>query len=72
MTKNTEPVVSRYAHVLENGSVSNVSLWDAGTEYTPPEGHTLHQLDDDSPVGPGWALRDGEWVDERPEPVEVE
>jgi hypothetical protein len=48
--------------------VWGVSLWDGVTDYTPPDGHTLHKLDADSPVGPGWALRDGKWVDERPEP----
>lgn len=65
MSKKTE-TVSRYAHVLGDGTVFSVSLWDGVTDYTPPEGHTLHKLADDSPVGPGWALRDGDWVDERP------
>ena len=72
MSKKTEPTVSRYAHVREDGIVWGTSKWDGVTDYTPPDGHTLHKLDDDSPVGPGWALRDGEWVDERPEPVEFE
>ena len=64
--------VNRYAHVLADGTVWGVSLWDGATDYIAPNGHALHELDDDSPVGPGWALRDGEWVDERPEPEDVE
>ena len=62
----------RYAAVSEDGTVFTVLLWDGVEEYTPPEGHTLHQLEDDSPVGFGWALRNGNWVDERPEPEEPE
>jgi hypothetical protein len=51
----------RYAHINPDGLVVNVSLWDGETPYDPPEGHTLHQLDDDSPVGPGWEY-DGIWT----------
>ena len=68
MTKKTEPTINNYAHVLGDGTVWGVSLWDGVEEYTPPTGHTLHQLENDSPVGPGWALRNGKWVDERHEP----
>jgi hypothetical protein len=57
--------VCRYAHV-KNGAVVNVSLWDGSSDYKPPKGETLHQLDDDSPVGPGWSFKNGEFVDERP------
>jgi hypothetical protein len=63
--------VNRYAHVLENGSVWGVSLWDGVSDYTPPDGHTLHELDDDSPVGPGWQLVDGHWVSPEPDDLEV-
>jgi hypothetical protein len=59
----------RYAHVINN-EVVNVSLWDGVTAYTPPKGETLHQLEDDSPVGPGWQFVDGEWV--APEPDDLE
>ena len=72
MSKNTEPTIGRYAHVLDDNTVWGVSLWDGVTPYTPPDGHTLHKLDDDSPVGPGWVLRDGEFVDERPDPDEFD
>ena len=51
----------RYAHIDPTGLVVNVSLWDGETPYTEPNGHTLHQLDDDSPVGPGWTY-DGTWT----------
>ena len=64
-----EPLpVFRYAHVLPDGMVWGVSLWDGVEPFTPPEDHTLHKVEDDNPVSPGWALRNGKWVDERPEP----
>lgn len=56
----------RYAHVI-NDQVANVSLWDGVTPWTPGDGSTLHQLEDDSPVGPGWQLVDGDWVAPEPE-----
>lgn len=56
----------RYAHVLNN-VVVNVSLWDGKTGWTPGDGSELHHLDDDSPVGPGWQLVDGDWVAPEPE-----
>jgi hypothetical protein len=61
MTENETTPVHRYAHVLEDGTVWGVSLWDGIQPYDPPEGHSLHQLDDDSPVGPGWTY-DGTWT----------
>jgi hypothetical protein len=67
-----QATVNRYAHVLEDGTVWGVSLWDGVSEYTPPDGHTLHPLDDDSPVGPGWSFKDGEFVDERPPADDLE
>ena len=72
MSKKTELTIGRYAHVLEDGTVWGVSLWDGVTDYTPPEGHTMHKLADDSPIGAGWALRHGEFVDERPDPGEFD
>jgi hypothetical protein len=59
----------RYAHVI-NDQVTNVSLWDGTTDWEPGDGSTLHQLEDDSPVGPGWQFVDGEWVAPEPEPDE--
>jgi hypothetical protein len=61
--------VCRYAHV-KNGAVVTVSLWDGVTPWTPGDGSTLHQLEDDSPVGPGWQLVDGDWV--APEPDDLD
>jgi hypothetical protein len=63
--------VCRYAHV-KNGAVVTVSLWDGTTKWTPGDGSTLHQLEDDSPVGPGWSFKDGEFVDERPPADDLE
>ena len=61
-----QPTLARYAHILPDGNVWGVSLWDGVTDYTPPEGHTLVALPDGSPVGPGWTYLDGEFIDERP------
>ena len=72
MSKKTEPTISRYAHVLADGTVWGVTKWDGVTEYTPPQGHTLHKVAADIIVGPGFALLNGEFVDARPEPVEEE
>jgi hypothetical protein len=39
--------------------VDNVIVIDG--DYQPPEGFTLHELDDTAPVGPGFTLLDGTW-----------
>lgn len=60
--------MTRYAVVVD-GQVVNLILWDGETPYEP-EGVAV-ALDADSPVGPGWAQVDGEWVaPPQPEPVE--
>lgn len=64
--------VYRYAMVDPSGVVVGVIMWNGEDEYEPEEKVELHQLDDDSPVGPGWALRKGKWVDERSEPEETD
>ena len=51
----------RYALVNDSGLAVNVILWDGTEPYDPPESHTLHLLDDDSPVGIGWEY-DGIWT----------
>jgi hypothetical protein len=71
MNENETTPVHRYAHVLEDGTVWGVSLWDGVTPYKPPEGHTLHKLDDDSPVGPGWTLTGQTFNPPPPEPEEA-
>jgi hypothetical protein len=58
----------RYALVNDSGLAVNVILWDGTEPYDPPEGHTLHQLDDGSPVGPGWEY-DGIWTAPAAEPA---
>lgn len=50
----------RYAIIL-NGEVVNVALWDGVTDWQP-EGE-LVQLEDGSPVGPGWTYSDGVFVE---------
>ena len=67
--------VRGYAHVVD-GLVVNVSLWDGVTEYQPGEGVEMVPLpyteDEDGTrrytAGIGWTFRDGQFVDERPEP----
>ena len=62
--------IYRYAMVDPAGLVVGVIMWNGEDQYKPEENVTLHKLEEGSPVSPGWALRDGEWVDERPEPWE--
>jgi hypothetical protein len=71
MAVNKQRNSCRYAHVLDDGTVWGVSLWDGVNDYEPPSGHTLHLLEDDSPVGPGWQLVDGDWVAPEPDDLEV-
>jgi hypothetical protein len=61
----------RYAHIDPTGLVVNVSLWDGVTPYTEPNGHTLHKLDEGSPVGPGWTLTGQTFNPPPPEPEEA-
>lgn len=37
-----------------DGQVVNVIVYDPDSDYTPPNGLTLDELADESPVGPGW------------------
>ena len=46
---------SRYAHVA-NGKVDTISLWNGETDWSPDGDVSLHLLEDDSPVGPGWTF----------------
>ena len=41
----------KYA-IIENGTVTNVTLWDGTTEWSPPEGSIAVACPDE--VGPGW------------------
>lgn len=64
-----------YAHV-KDGLVVNVSVWDGVQRYQPGDGVTLVPLpyedDEDGErrytAGIGWTYRDGQFVDNRPEP----
>lgn len=55
----------RYA-IVQDGVVVNIILWDGETEWTPPEGTTVHACPDE--VGIGWGYVDGVWT----APVEVQ
>lgn len=49
-----------------DGLVVNVIVLDEDSDYEPTDGLTLLELDDDSPVGPGWLLVDDDWVEPDP------
>lgn len=57
----------RYAHINADGLVVNVSLWDGVTEYNPPEGITMINVDD-VPCGPGWTYDGTTFIAPLPEP----
>ena len=67
--------VRGYAHV-KDGLVVNATLWDGVQPFDPGDGVTMVPLpyivDEDGTrrytAGIGWTFRDGEFVDERPEP----
>ena len=42
--------MKRYAHI-ENGIVTNISLWDGGCEYNPGENVTKVLADDNARIG---------------------
>jgi|TARA_R110002051_G_C8623697_1_gene483755 hypothetical protein len=42
--------MNRYAHV-ENGVVTNVSIWDGETSYNPPDGVTMILADGNTRIG---------------------
>jgi len=45
--------ISRYA-VVENGTVSNVVLWDGETDWAPPIGAASVALADTDAISIGW------------------
>ena len=49
----------KYA-IIENNEVTNVTLWDGVTEWSPPEGSIAVACPDE--VGPGWTYEDGTFV----------
>jgi hypothetical protein len=59
--------MNRYAHV-ENGVVTNVSMWDGETSYNPPAGVTMILADESTRIG---GTYDGEfhYVEPDPEPT---
>lgn len=49
----------KYA-IIENNEVTNVTLWDGVSEWSPPEGSIAVACPDE--VGPGWTYEDGTFV----------
>jgi len=56
--------MNRYAHV-ENGVVTNVSMWDGETSYNPPAGVTMILADGNTRIG---GTYDGEFHYVEPDP----
>jgi len=52
-------VTDRYAHIV-NGIVVNMSVWDGGSDWTPPDGEQVVLNDADAEIG--WSYVDGEFV----------
>jgi hypothetical protein len=57
-----------FAHIVE-GRVVNVSLWDGETPYNPSQ--ELIEIPEGSHAGIGWDYANGDFTDNRPEPVEI-
>jgi hypothetical protein len=60
--------VKRYAHI-ENNIVTNVSLWDGISDWNP--NCELVELEDNSPIGPGWTRKGKKWVEPLPSEEEL-
>lgn len=56
----------RAAVIDETGTAVNVVLVDDPSDYDPGEGLGLLEVDDDSPVAPGWRHDDGTWTEPDP------
>lgn len=52
-------MICRFAHI-ENGVVTNVSLWDGETEWNP--NCEVVKLEDVSPVSIGWSYIESQFV----------
>lgn len=63
----------RAALIDSTGLVDNVIIVDPdadpATAFVPPDGFTLVELNDDSPVGPGWTRKGKKWLAPTPEPT---
>jgi hypothetical protein len=56
--------------IIENGTVTNVAVWDGETEW-PHEGDAV-LIPEGSSVGIGWDYDGKKFVDNRPQADEVE
>ena len=52
-----------YAHIVD-GKVTNVSLWDGESAWTPAE--EVVEIPEGITAGIGWDYVDGEFIDNRP------
>ena len=60
-------MIKRYAHIEDN-IVTNVSLWNGETPWDP--GCEILELEDNSPIGPGYTRENGQFIP--PPPTEEE
>jgi len=58
----------RWLELNAEGVVTNISIWDGVTSYTPAGVAQLLPCDDNAGVSYGWKIVDGMW--EAPPPVE--
>lgn len=56
--------------IIENGSVTNVAIWDGETDWTP-DGELIDLSELPQGAGIGWQLIDNEWVAPIIEQLEV-
>ena len=61
--------MKKMAHIVD-GAVTNVSLWDGETSWTPAE--EVVEIPEGIVAGIGWDYVDGEFVDNRPVESEVD
>ena len=53
---------------IADGQVVMVVRWDGVTDWPPSADYLMVDLTETPWVGSGWTYRDGEFVDERPDP----
>jgi hypothetical protein len=61
--------MKNYAHIVD-GKVVNVSIWDGKTPYNPSQ--ELIEIPKGINAGIGWDYANGDFTDNRPEPLEIE
>lgn len=59
----------KHAIIDSNNVVENIILWDGTSEWRPPEGKTLVEVEEIF-CGPGWIYENGVFTEPPPPPVE--